>query len=349
MEDCGVAVENFFSSTATSLALASLFSRSASAAQKQLHGFLALLRYILSNLRYSPFLMAELHALGQANGHQNGSNVRVPTGDCPPDCNEALNARLVRDIATTRSISIADATVCVLSTWHTAYDRAVSDWEALLKQRAASDAAAARAAQDEANKLAQDAEAALLAEAAKKKAKNSELDITVTLGSDLLPSASALTFEKTRDFKWTPLWAYGWEACAEARDKLRSESGRTIDLVTDSAGSLSIATSSRESPRAVPDEQLTWDQILEAKTVFLAVAAQVGWTAALRLIFAQFFLNLDSHWMLRVKPVRDQDPCALFRLRPARVLQPYFPWREGRRHLCHQRGPHEVYQGGVRS
>lgn len=246
--------------------------------------------------------MAEIHTPGQVDGHQNGSSIRDPTGDSPPDCNEALNAQLVRDIAIARSISVVDATVWFLSSWHAAHDRAVAQWETHLEQKAIADAAASLAAQKEVVELAKETEAALLVEASKKKAKNPELDTSATLGSDLLPYPSALTIEKTHDFKWTPFWNYGHQACLEARNIVRAEHGRTIDLVAGPDGGLSVATASRESPRAVPDELLTWDQILEAKTVFLHVAAQVGWSEEIRLAFAQCILNLDNHWMRRVKP-----------------------------------------------
>lgn len=221
-----------------------------------------------------------------------------PSLEAPPDCNDPNIADIIRDIATARSCSLLDATAAYLDRWQLSHDRRVAAWNLQVEQ----DAALARAAEQERDKLAQEAEVARLADAAKKKAKNPDFDSSLVMGSLLVHMPSSLAIDKTRDFKWVPWWHYTARGCEDARNALRTEASRTLDLVSDGEGGLTVTTNSRESPKCVPDELLSWDDILEGKTVFLKVAAQVGWLPELMRSFAQGILNLDNHWMRRVQP-----------------------------------------------
>lgn len=47
--------------------------------------------------------------------------------------------------------------------------------------------------------------------------------------------------------------------------------------------------------KAIPDENLTWDQVLEARSVLLRELEAVGWNSSVIDAFAAMFYNLEMH------------------------------------------------------
>ncbi|KAJ3816133.1 hypothetical protein F5880DRAFT_390702 [Lentinula raphanica] len=104
--------------------------------------------------------------------------------------------------------------------------------------------------------------------------------------------------------KFVELWYFTPEATEEARDQRRKPETSTFRLATnededgrDGAAAFTLigTHSTRPSPNVKPDSELTWEQILRAKTVFLNALPNGGYPPRFVDMFAQFYVNLDLH------------------------------------------------------
>ncbi|KAJ4486946.1 hypothetical protein C8R41DRAFT_868141 [Lentinula lateritia] len=110
--------------------------------------------------------------------------------------------------------------------------------------------------------------------------------------------------------KYTPLWYFLPDAAVEAKERSKesldtnhlqfavedgdSLSGSTVSLV----GSHSV----RASPNAIPDSQLSWPQVMRAKSAFLNAIRLGTWPDHFIAMFAGFYSNMDMH-----RELQEQD------------------------------------------
>ncbi|KAJ4498491.1 hypothetical protein C8R41DRAFT_864684 [Lentinula lateritia] len=110
--------------------------------------------------------------------------------------------------------------------------------------------------------------------------------------------------------KYVPLWYFLPDAAMEAKERSKesldtnhlqfavengdSLSGSTVSLV----GSHSI----RASPNAIPDSQLSWSQVMRAKSAFLDALRLGTWPSDFVAMFAGFYSNMDMH-----RELQEQD------------------------------------------
>ncbi|KAJ4475424.1 hypothetical protein C8R41DRAFT_869918 [Lentinula lateritia] len=110
--------------------------------------------------------------------------------------------------------------------------------------------------------------------------------------------------------KYIPLWYFLPDAAVEAKERSKesldtnhlqfaveddnSLSGSTISLV----GSHSV----RASPNAIPDSQLSWPQVMRAKSAFLNTIRLGTWPDHFIAMFAGFYSNMDMH-----RELQEQD------------------------------------------
>ncbi|KAJ3848320.1 hypothetical protein EV368DRAFT_68365 [Lentinula lateritia] len=107
--------------------------------------------------------------------------------------------------------------------------------------------------------------------------------------------------------KYVPLWYFLPDAATEAKERSK-ESLDTNHLqftveddgpVTGSTISLVGSHSVRASPNAIPNSQLSWPQVMQAKSAFLN-APQLGtWPDTFIAMFAGFYSNMDMHCELQ--------------------------------------------------
>ncbi|KAJ3859499.1 hypothetical protein EV359DRAFT_68100 [Lentinula novae-zelandiae] len=107
--------------------------------------------------------------------------------------------------------------------------------------------------------------------------------------------------------KYVPLWYFLPDAAAEARERSKESldtnhlqfaveegdplAGSTVPLV----GSHSV----RASPNAIPDSQLSWPQVMRAKSAFLNALQLGAWPDTFIVMFASFYSNMDMHRKLQ--------------------------------------------------
>ncbi|KAJ3806424.1 hypothetical protein F5876DRAFT_68975 [Lentinula aff. lateritia] len=113
--------------------------------------------------------------------------------------------------------------------------------------------------------------------------------------------------ERPRTRKYVPLWYFLPDAATEAKERSK-ESLDTNHLqftveddgpVTGSTISLVGSHSVRASPNAIPNSQLSWPQVMQAKSAFLN-APQLGtWPDTFIAMFAGFYSNMDMHCELQ--------------------------------------------------
>ncbi|KAJ3860289.1 hypothetical protein EV359DRAFT_49381 [Lentinula novae-zelandiae] len=110
--------------------------------------------------------------------------------------------------------------------------------------------------------------------------------------------------------KYTPLWYFLPDAAVEAKERSKesldtnhlqfavedgdSLSGSTVSLV----GSHSV----RASRNAIPDSQLSWPQVMRAKSAFLNAIRLGTWPDHFIAMFAGFYSNMDMH-----RELQEQD------------------------------------------
>ncbi|KAJ3859480.1 hypothetical protein EV359DRAFT_68123 [Lentinula novae-zelandiae] len=110
--------------------------------------------------------------------------------------------------------------------------------------------------------------------------------------------------------KYVPLWYFLPDAATEAKERSK-ESLDTNHLqfavedggsITGSSISLVRSHSVCASPNAIPDSQLSWSQVMRAKSAFLN-ALQLGtWPDSFIAILAGFYSNMDMH-----RELQEQD------------------------------------------
>jgi hypothetical protein len=110
------------------------------------------------------------------------------------------------------------------------------------------------------------------------------------------PRPSSYAIRKLEKFEWIELWYFTSEGCEDA---LRFDQGAGHDTFTlaklDNTVSLRPISAAKASRNALPDENLSWEQIAVAKPLFLFHLTQAQWPAEHVKELATFFIALDSH------------------------------------------------------
>ncbi|KAJ4476574.1 hypothetical protein C8R41DRAFT_745415, partial [Lentinula lateritia] len=107
--------------------------------------------------------------------------------------------------------------------------------------------------------------------------------------------------------KYVPLWYFLPDAAVEAKERSKesldtnhlqfavedgdSLAGSTVSLI----GSHSV----RASLNAIPDSQLSWTQVMQAKSAFLNALGPGTWPDDFVAMFAGFYSNMDMHRKLQ--------------------------------------------------
>jgi len=108
------------------------------------------------------------------------------------------------------------------------------------------------------------------------------------------PSRYAL--KKIADFEYIELYYFTTAACNEATQSDRTVSQDAFTLTkVDTTMALKPIGAYKASPKAVPDERLTWEEISIAKTKLLQYLREADWPEKHITALASFYIGLDSH------------------------------------------------------
>ena len=153
--------------------------------------------------------------------------------------------------------------------------------------------------------------AALVAEEARKdkeekRNKKRENLRDFELGTPMTPRANdhihTYAAEKMAKGEYVDLWYFTTEATQEAEGLIRMDlDSDTFGLVKETNGKLSLSTnpSSKASAQAKPDHLLSWEEVMEAKNLFLKWIADEEWPKEHQKMFSQFYVKMDMHPELR--------------------------------------------------
>lgn len=226
-----------------------------------------------------------------------------------------------------------EATQQMKDAWGRENDRKIAAWNAQIKQD--------RAEQDELDRLAQEEEGTRRAqlereakeqrrEAEKKKPKLSPIDWDRNVDGWIEPRPASYALNKINDLEYVELDYFTVKGCEEAAaDANQSVSHDTLAF-TQLQDTIAIRpmNSLRPSRNIRNDEELSWDEMLEAKNNMLHFMTKSGvWPAEHAEALASFFVNLELH------PRRRQENGKLtLILYQSRVRREWFDalkWNEG--------------------
>ncbi|KAE9396087.1 hypothetical protein BT96DRAFT_763109, partial [Gymnopus androsaceus JB14] len=124
--------------------------------------------------------------------------------------------------------------------------------------------------------------------------------------------ASPLPFalEKVRKYEHVELWYFGMEGCEEARLNSFADSttGYSFAAFGEDAATVALRPLSTlsKSPKAIPDEQLSFTQLSIAKTLYVQTMTELGWPAEYCKAWAQLYTILENHRFRRIEPHGEQ-------------------------------------------
>ena len=102
--------------------------------------------------------------------------------------------------------------------------------------------------------------------------------------------------EKFRKFEYVPLWYFSEQGCQAAdRDKASNEDLWDVTKTSDNCLSLCTAATNRPSPNALTDEQLTWEQFMDASHLLGRWLIPAGWPEGYARVLSSFFWQIENH------------------------------------------------------
>jgi hypothetical protein len=111
-----------------------------------------------------------------------------------------------------------------------------------------------------------------------------------------LQRPTTYAIEKFRKFEYVPLWYFTEQGCQTAdKDKASNEDLWDVTKTSDNRLSLRTAAANRPSPNALSDEQLTWEQFMDANHLLCRWLIPAGWPEGYAKILSSFFWQIENH------------------------------------------------------
>jgi hypothetical protein len=183
--------------------------------------------------------------------------------------------------------------------WHTQNDRRKALWDAQVRadQELQDNADARNAAVEEPDQI--DIEAG----DNRKKPKLGAFAATASIGDVITLKPSTFAINKLKDMKYIELYCFSPAGCRDHANQRLSTAeeafgftyGISPDGSTGSALTLKPVSALAHPGKIIPDENLTWEQVRDAKACFLSHVIETGWNKAHVNALVSFFINLDSH------------------------------------------------------
>lgn len=184
------------------------------------------------------------------------------------------------------------------TSWRTQNDRRIALWDAQVQeQERQNDPIVPNPAagnQDQAETDAGDA---------RKKPKLGAFTATASIKDEITLKPSTFAINKLRDMKYIELYCFSPAGCRDHTNQRLSTAeeaygftyGISQDGSTGSALTLKLVSALAHPGKIVPDENLTWEQIRDAKACYLSHVIEAGWDRSHVDALVSFFINLDSH------------------------------------------------------
>jgi hypothetical protein len=187
------------------------------------------------------------------------------------------------------------------ASWHAQNDLRKALWDAQVL--AAQDHRGLQPGQDPA--AVEPAQAANETADARKKPKLGDFVDAAGINDVVSSKPSTFAINKIRDMKYIELYCFTPAGCRDHAGQKLSEStadeafGFTYGISSDGSASNSLTlkpVSALAHPgKIIPDENLTWEQVRDAKTVYLRHIMEAGWNQAHVNALVTFFIELDGH------------------------------------------------------
>jgi len=102
--------------------------------------------------------------------------------------------------------------------------------------------------------------------------------------------------ERFRRFDYVPLWYFTEQGCQAAdKDKTSHEDLWDVTRTSDNRLALRTASANRPSPNALTDEQLTWEQFMDANHLMCRWLIPAGWKEDYAKVLSSFFWQIENH------------------------------------------------------
>jgi hypothetical protein len=122
------------------------------------------------------------------------------------------------------------------------------------------------------------------------------IDLDAESRTASLQRPTAYAIDKFRKFEYVPLWYFTEQGCQAAdKDKASNDDLWDVTKTSDNRLSLRAAASNRPSPNALSDEQLTWEQFMDANHLLCRWLIPAGWPEDYAKILSSFFWQLKNH------------------------------------------------------
>ncbi|KAK1222456.1 hypothetical protein PQX77_014705 [Marasmius sp. AFHP31] len=159
-----------------------------------------------------------------------------------------------------------------------------------------------RQQREETQRLAEEEEKKKRDEKMKEKEKKKEIIHPFELGTPLQRGVTQRIHpyakEKMNKWEYVPLWYFTTEATNEARKLVqRGMEDDVFGLSRDSEGKLTVSTNptTKPSPKAKDDDQLTWAEVINAKPRFLKALESSEWPTRTRQMWTAFYVEMEMH------------------------------------------------------
>ena len=183
--------------------------------------------------------------------------------------------------------------------WHAQNLRNRELWDAqlLAEQIRQNEPNGQNAAVEEQPQLANDAANA------RKKPKLGAFAATASIGNEISLKPSTFAINKLREMKYIELYCFSPAGCCNHANQRLSTAdeafGFTYGISADGSANNSLTlkpVSALAHPRRItPDEDLTWEQVRDAKACYLSHVMEAGWDRTHVDALVSFFINLDNH------------------------------------------------------
>lgn len=215
------------------------------------------------------------------------------TQRCPDYTHQRYAAQRTRlNVGQAVPLDDTEAAELLTGDWQTAQDDLLKEWK---------EQEAAKQEQLRADRAERDAE--MQKEVEKRTLKLPEFRTRVP--DIILNRPSQYAKLKLDNAQYIDLWYFTVEGFKDALAQLRASDDDTLILAKSEVGlGLQSATSKTASKNAIPDERITWEMLLEARTEFLQQIRFV-WPADHTMAMQDFFVALETHPLARQDGGRD--------------------------------------------
>ena len=137
----------------------------------------------------------------------------------------------------------------------------------------------------------------------RRKPKLGTFAATTSIGDEIALKPSTFAINKIKEMKYIELYCFSPAGCRDHASQKPSTAdeafgfsyGISPDGSTSSALTLKPVSALAHPGKIIPDENLTWEQVRDAKACFIEHIARAQWDHAHINALVNFFVNLDNH------------------------------------------------------